>query len=129
MDLEKDKRMESQMEYFREIESLERELVDPKIRMDGGRIQELLSDEFLEFGSSGKVIRKRDILSATSEPSETTYQLSDFKFKMLGEEHVLVTYLSVTSHQQTALRSSIWIKENGRWQMLHHQSTVVPDSI
>lgn len=117
------------MECFQEIESMERELVDPKTRMDSAHIQELLSDDFLEFGSSGKVIRKRDVLSAASKPSATTYQLSDFKFKMLGEEHVLVTYFSVTSHQQAALRSSIWIKEDGRWKMLHHQATVVPGGI
>ena len=117
------------MECFHEIESLERELVDPKIRMGSGRIQELLSDDFLEFGSSGKVIRKRDVLIAASKPSATTYQLSDFKFKMLGEEHVLVTYLSVTSCQQIAHRSSIWVKENGRWKMLHHQSMVVRNGI
>lgn len=34
------------MEIFREIESFERELVGPQIRKDGGRIEELLSDEF-----------------------------------------------------------------------------------
>ena len=117
------------MECFHEIESLERELVDPKIRMDNGRIQELLSDDFLEFGSSGKVIRRCDVMSAASKPNATTYQLSGFKFKMLGEEHVLVTYLSVTSCQHIAHRSSIWVKENGRWKMLHHQSTVVRNGI
>lgn len=117
------------MEIYREIESFERELVDPKIRKDVGRIGELLSDEFLEFGSSGKVYRKRDVLGSAKKLGTTEYRLSEFTFKMLGESHILVTYRSTTSFQEVAHRSSIWAKENGRWQMLHHQSTVVPSVI
>lgn len=117
------------MDAFREIESLEMELVDPGTRKDAARLQELLSDEFLEFGSSGVVIRKSDVLDSANTPSTTTYQLSDFKFKSLGKEHILVTYRSIKSAREIAYRSSIWVKQNGRWQMLHHQSTVVPGTI
>ena len=117
------------MEIFREIESFERELVDPQIRKDAGRIQELLSDEFLEFGSSGKVHRECDILDSAKKPGSATYQLSEFVFKKLGEMHILVTYRSINSSLEMAHRSSIWINEDGRWQMLHHQSTVVPSGI
>lgn len=118
------------MEIFREIENLERELVDPKIRKDIGRIQERLFDEFVEFGSSGRVILKSDVIADANQSRMSTYQLSDFRFKLLGDSHILVAYSSVVSpSQQVALRSSIWISENGRWQMLHHQATVVPDSI
>lgn len=122
--------MESEMESFREIESFERELVDPKIRKDARRIQELLSDEFVEFGSSGKMILKCDLLDSVENPDTAMYQLSDFRFKTLGDAHVLVTYRSVTPPpQQVAHRSSIWVKEKGRWKMLHHQSTVIPSGI
>lgn len=112
------------------MESLERELGGSETRKDPGRIQELLSEEFLEFGSSGKVIRKRDFLESANRPDTTMYQLSDFSFRSLGESHILVTYRSVTSPpQQVAYRSSIWVKENGKWRLLHHQSTVVPGGI
>lgn len=113
------------MDDFQEIESFERELVNPKTRVNAERISELLADEFLEFGSSGKVIRKCDVLDAAEKPGTTTYQLDDFNFKMLGESHVLVTYRSVTSSRAIAYRSSIWAKEYGSWKMLHHQSTIV----
>ena len=114
------------MKTFREIESLEKELVDPQIRKDLGRIHDLLSDEFAEFSSSGKVIRKCDVLESISKPGTTTYLLSDFKFKMLGNAYILVTYQSVTApSQQAAYRSSVWVNEKGRWQMLHHQATVI----
>ncbi|WP_040481344.1 nuclear transport factor 2 family protein [Vreelandella boliviensis] len=117
------------MDAFREIESLEMELVDPVTRKNAARLQELLSDEFLEFASSGMVIRKRDVLDSTNTPSTTTYQFGDFEFRSLGDEHILVTYRSVKSAREIAYRSSIWVKQNGRWQMLHHQSTVVPSAI
>ncbi|OOE84580.1 hypothetical protein BZG73_09940 [Salinivibrio siamensis] len=121
--------MESEMDAFQEIESLEKELVDPSTQKNAARLQELLSDDFLEFGSSGMVIRKRDVVDSTDTPSIATYQLSDFEFKSLGDEHILVTYRSVKSARELAYRSSIWVKQNGRWRMLHHQSTVVPGAI
>ncbi|WP_353979664.1 nuclear transport factor 2 family protein [Salinicola endophyticus] len=121
--------MEIERDAFREIESLEMELVDPSTQKNAARLQELLSDDFLEFGSSGMVIRKRDVVDSTNTSSTATYQLSDFEFKPLGGEHVLVTYRSVKSARELAYRSSIWAKRNGRWQILHHQSTIVPGSI
>ena len=114
------------MEVFEQIESFERELVSLEVRKDTKRISELLSDEFQEFGSSGGVIRKRDVLDAAEKPGTMTYQLDDFNFKALGEAYLLVTYRSVTSSHVVAHRSSIWAKESGHWKMLHHQSTVVP---
>lgn len=117
------------MEIYRKIESFERELVDPKIRKDASRIGKLLSDEFLEFGSSGKVYRKRDVLDNTKNSDLARYQLSDFTFKMLGKRHILVTYRSKNSYKEIARRSSIWVNEGGLWQMLHHQATLVPHGI
>jgi hypothetical protein len=121
--------MGPEMEIYREIESFERELVDPEIRKDSERIAELLSAEFMEFGSSGKVYRKRDVLDSAKRPGSATYQLSGFAFKKLGDKHILVMYQSINSYNEIALRSSIWVNENGSWQMLHHQSTVVPSDI
>ncbi|MDL4862568.1 DUF4440 domain-containing protein [Halomonas elongata] len=121
--------MESEKDAFLEIESLEMELVDPGTRKNAARLQELLADEFLEFGSSGMVIRKHDVLGNANFSGETNYQLSNFEFRALGDKHILVTYRSIKSAVEIAYRSSIWIKESGRWKMLHHQSTVVPGVI
>ena len=117
------------MDAFQEIKSLEMELVDLPSGEKASRLQELLADEFLEFASSGMVIRKRNIMECIHTPGTATYQLSDFEFKFLGDEHILVTYRSVKSAREIAYRSSIWVKQEGRWQMLHHQSTVVPGDI
>lgn len=105
------------MDAFQEIESFEHELVNPKTRSNAERIAKLLADEFLEFGSSGKVIRKRDVLDAAEKLGTMTYQLDDFNFKMLGGI-ARISYISfcdvIASDRppQLYLGQGIWKLEN-----------------
>ena len=94
--------MESAVDAFQEIKSLEMELVDLPSGEKASRLQELLADEFLEFASSGMVIRKRNIMECIHTPGTATYQLSDFEFKFLGDEHILITYRSIKSAREIA---------------------------
>ncbi|MEZ5572263.1 MAG: DUF4440 domain-containing protein [Halioglobus sp.] len=105
------------------IESQERELVSPDTRKDLSRMDELIADDFEEFGSSGRVFRKPDVLAGLD--STINYSLTDFSFRDIAEGITLVKYKSRTE-SQAALRSSIWVKTNGNWRLLHHQATVVP---
>ncbi len=52
------------MDVAQTLIDLEMELVSPSARASVDRINELLSEGFEEFGSSGKVITKADILKA-----------------------------------------------------------------
>ena len=113
------------MEEYDEINSLELELVNPETRKNVARLNELISDDFEEFGSSRKVYRKQDILNSLPFSDSVGYDLSGFTFKELSSDCVLVKYESVVSGLH-ARRSSIWVKKEGQWQMLHHQSTVIP---
>jgi len=107
------------------LEAFERELVCPDTRNDHARIAELLADDFEEYGSSGRVFRKSDVISAAD--FDTVYALSDFAFTDIAKGVTLVKYKSVVSGQPS-LRSSIWVKASGAWQLLHHQATVFPDA-
>lgn len=107
------------------LESLERELVSPSTRKDWTRMKELLADDFIEYGSSGKVFQKSDVLGSLDTGAD--YTLSNFTFSDLAEDVTLVKYKSIVSGQ-TALRSSIWVQIRGAWQLLHHQATVVPNA-
>ena len=111
-----------------EIKSLELELVSPETRGNVARLSELISDDFEEFGCSGKIFRKQDILSRLPLSEPAKYELSNFAFKELAKDCILVTYSSIESGRH-ALRSSIWVKKEKHWQMLHHQATVVPNAI
>ncbi|MFL1407373.1 DUF4440 domain-containing protein [Marinobacter sp. M1N3S26] len=102
------------------------ELVSSSARASVDRINELLSEGFEEFGSSGKVITKADVLKA--DGPVPAYELSDFSVHMLGERAALVKYrASIPDHNSH--RSSVWVKCENRWKMLHHQSTVVPSDV
>lgn len=114
------------MDVAKTLIDLEVELVNPSARENLDRMKELLAEGFEEFGSSGKVITKSDVLKA--EGPLPAYKLSDFSVHILGEKAALVKYRASTS-DHSSYRSSIWVKYGKRWQMLHHQSTVVPSDV
>jgi len=108
---------------FKLIHELEIELSKPQTRSNPQRLSALLHDEFKEIGASGRTYKKADVLRE-SPSNNNLYQLSDFSFKTLSSDCILIEYQSI-SNGVTALRSSIWIKENNKWQILHHHGTVV----
>lgn len=119
-------------EFFR---SLEQTLHRPEIRRSSDAVRNLLADEFVEFGSSGRVYDKTSIVDALAAESAAEAALvpdvHDFAVRVISSNVVLVTYRSSRRHangtgSRTTLRSSIWKLIDGRWQMLFHQGTVVP---
>ena len=86
---------------------------------------ELLADDFEEYGSSGRVFRKSDVLESVG--GAVAYSLSEFTCHDIAQGVTLVKYLSETENS-TALRSSLWVQSSGNWQLLHHQATVAPNA-
>ncbi len=91
-------------------------------------VSELLADEFMEFGSSGKVFDKPAIIEALrNETVDVDIAVEDFAVRELAPDVALVTYVSKPAGaERTALRSSIWKLMDGRWQMVFHQGTRIP---
>lgn len=111
------------MNMARTLINYEMELVSPPVRANPDRMNELIAEDFEEFGSSGKVITKADVLKA--DGPIPAYALSDFSVRFLEARAALVKYRASTS-DHSSYRSSIWVNVQNRWQLLHHQSTVVP---
>jgi hypothetical protein len=120
------------LELFR---SLEQKLHRPEVRRSPDAVCNLLADEFIEFGSSGRVYDKTSIIAALAdEPASGTVlvpDVRDFAVRPIAPDTVLVTYRSSRYHsdgtaERTTLRSSVWKLIDDRWQMLFHQGTVVP---
>lgn len=107
--------------------ALEQDLLNPKIRMNQKMLERLLSPDFFEFGSSGTVWTRKDILQRL--PNETPYQVnaSDFQAHPLADNTVLVTYKTQRTEPDgaifRAIRSSIWVRNGASWQMRFHQGT------
>lgn len=119
------------LEFFRDLEV---KLHRPEVRRSPEAVRALLADEFVEFGSSGRVYNKTSIIEALAE--ETTAEAAlipevhHFAAQSLAPDVVLVTYRSSRrtdgTARRTTLRSSIWKLIDGRWQMTFHQGTFVP---
>jgi hypothetical protein len=119
------------------LEGLEVFLFDPVARRDIAAVSNLLADEFREFGSSGRIYTKLDILAELSVEQPVVITLTDFDCNLIAPTAALVTYKSLSSHEgrppTQALRSSLWVlrttgvrtiqSAEPSWQMLFHQGT------
>jgi hypothetical protein len=108
---------------------LEYRLQQPEVRHSPEVLTELLADEFVEFGSTGRVYDKKAVIKTLCEESGIEFAMSNFQTVPLSATMVLVTYRVIgTDHRQGvsthSLRSSVWILRDDRWQMVFHQGTV-----
>lgn len=111
------------------LRALEESLLDPAVRRDRARLRDLLADDFLEFGSSGRIWTRNTIIELLSrESSFVPPAIEEFRCSLLSDNVALIGYLTVRSDPQSgemlaSLRSSIWVYVNGAWRMRFHQGT------
>ena len=105
--------------------ALETGLLDPAVRRQPAAVGALLAEEFREFGKSGRVYSKQEILALLAQEPEKAIHMEDFEVTRLGETFTLATYKSVTAEGQ-ARRSSLWMWREGCWLMIFHQGTPIP---
>ena len=107
------------------LQSLERSLLEPSVRKSE-RVQELLADQFVEFGSSGEVFSKSQVMAMLQAESSVAVSASEFTVQFPSSEVALVTYRACRAGEPPThtLRSSIWKRVQGRWQMVFHQGTL-----
>jgi hypothetical protein len=118
-------------EHAHVVRELEERLLQPDVRSSPRAVADLIADEFVEFGSSGRVFDKPQIIAALRGEPPVHRSLSEFKSSVLAPGVVLVTYriagqASPGGSPQHVLRSSIWKLIDGRWQMVFHQGTLAP---
>ena len=112
-----------------ELRRLEESLLDSAVRHDADRMRELLAEDFLEFGSSGRVWTRKSIIDLlATEVNFLPPAIEEFQCSFLSENVALVTYHTVRNDARTgerlaSLRSSIWVRQEGEWRMRFHQGT------
>jgi aminoglycoside 6'-N-acetyltransferase len=109
---------------FREIESLEKKLLVSTTRKSINTLDDLLADDFKEFGKSGFVYNKQDILSRLPREEPKEFNAKYFEVKSLGDTAYLINFRTLESGIEV-LRSSIWESIDGRLQMVFHQGTII----
>lgn len=118
-----------QLKMFKELET---KLHTKEVRNSREQVGELLADDFIEFGKSGKLFDKQTTLDMLSgEETDLEISVSDFAARSLAPDVVLVTYTSSQldvdgATTVSALRSSIWVQRSNKWQMTFHQGTKTP---
>jgi len=108
-----------------ELLDLERMLLDPEVRHSRVAVELLLHSQFKEFGSSGRVYDRDTMIKMMNRETSGQITIRDFDARMLSTDVCLVTYRSVGESQE-ARRSSVWVRDEGRWQVIFHQGTKIP---
>jgi len=86
-----------------------------------GTLGDLIADDFVEFGSSGRIWDAASIREILATAPVESIEIADFAIDRLGEGVVLATY-RVTGPSPSN-RSSIWVQRDGRWVVRFHQGT------
>ena len=68
------------------IFELENKLQKPEVRKSVEILDELISDDLVEFGSSGQVYSKNDVLKNLSASSEIKFTMTDFRINVLSAD-------------------------------------------
>jgi hypothetical protein len=106
----------------------ENALLDPAVRRDRRKVLALLAEEFVEFGSSGRVWSRNEIVDHMESEDFSPVAIEDFACREIAADVMLVTYRSVGTNQEPgepsiALRSSIWVRKSEGWLLRFHQGT------
>lgn len=120
--------MSKTTEFGKHLLRLEEKLLSPETRKSSDEVMALLSENFIEIGSSGRIYEKQDVLDALKVEKPTQFSLADFKAIPLADGVVLVTYRSTMEREDgkagsSSLHSSIWKKGQGGWKLVFHQGT------
>jgi hypothetical protein len=86
----------------------------------------ILSEDFREFGTSGKVYDKTIHLNFVNDEgiAEIPFIITNFHVELLSQNIAYVTYQTESkSDGSKSLRSSIWRDENTQWFLYFHQGT------
>ncbi|MDF2144604.1 nuclear transport factor 2 family protein [Knoellia sp. p5-6-4] len=110
------------------VQDCERALLTGAVRGDRTSAGLLIHQDFREVGASGRIWdRERVLTMMEKEAAAGPFRVdaTDMAAVGLAPDVVLVTY---ETHGEAghARRSSVWLRERGRWQLRHHQGTPVP---
>jgi hypothetical protein len=110
-----------------QLSELEKRLLNSAAGCNAALVTSTLTPDFQEFGTSGLVYVRADIVDALADEPPTTISAEDFDVRVISADAALLTYKSTKTVDGAAsvraLRSSLWVRRDGEWRMLFHQGT------
>lgn len=108
---------------------LELRLLQPEVRAEPGEVETLLHLGFSEFGASGRLWGRLEMIAALAaeQPAgeEPVVTATDMAGTRLADDVIHLTYVSQRANRR-ALRSSIWLRTPTGWRVYFHQGTLIP---
>ena len=108
----------------------ENQLLLPQTRQSQIKLKELLSESFIEIGSSGKKFGLKEVLENLPKEKDWSAKISNIEFRMINEDVAQLFYNCVIYHNlddkgSYSIRNSIWTNESDTWKMIFHQGTEI----
>jgi hypothetical protein len=101
------------------IRELEERLLSPEIRASAPDLRRLISDLFVEIGTSGRIYTKASIINVlTTTPELAGVGMEYFRVLEIAPGVALATYRCGGT-----VRSSLWRQEGTAWRVVFHQGT------
>lgn len=115
------------------LRELEESHLRPEFRSSPSSIENLLSADFLEFGSSGRVWDRAAVMASLPSDPAFRWRIEEFAVRLTVPGVAFTTYRLLTAPLsqgpvRVTLRSSLWLNREGRWQLAFHQGTLAADT-
>lgn len=107
------------------IKQIRKKLYEYEVKIANRQIDDVskyLTDDFIEYGSSGSIITYDLVVDNFKNCSPKEYLLYNFEIEILCDDIVQAKYITSLDGKR-ALRSSLWKYTDGRWKMFFHQGT------
>jgi hypothetical protein len=87
-------------------------------------LAELIADDFIEFGAGGRTWNATAVRELLAGPKDACPTIEGFEIHPLADGVVLATYRIAAP--VASIRSSVWVRRSGAWQVRFHQGTRIP---
>ena len=116
------------MSLEQELRELEIEVMTAAGERRTADLREYIADDFYEIGSSSRTYDKAEVLAAIATAPLRRFQVEDFKVTASGTDWALVSYQALEKSDTgstSSWRSSLWVKREGKWQIVFQQGTKI----
>ena len=114
------------------LPALEDSLWDAETRFDRTLMNATFAPDFFEFGRSGRVYAREQMLFDPDDRREIDAALHGVTVRLLSSDIAQVTYVSelkLPEGSEWANRSSLWDRASGMWKLRFHQGTALPKDL
>ncbi len=110
---------------MKDLYELETSLFKAEYLNDKEYLENIFHDDFMEYGKSGLIYRKRDTIESLLGIGDRDIKVLDFYSEKIDSLTYIVHYVSVHEGDIKVLRTSIWEENDNGLQLFFHQGTLM----